>query len=96
MPLDLRGQQLRYSFIPKKEQYKRFVEFATDDVGRKGYLQRFAGKDRNKNWYTIGWIINLRSYDDFDEVVETIKEYFPIKYQKKAISLARRWWRRNK
>jgi hypothetical protein len=96
IPIELVGQQIRYSSIPKKEQYKRFVKFAVHDVGRKGYLQRFSGKDKKGEWRTIGWRINLRSYKSLDEVYSAIEDYIPLKYQRKAKILATKWWWVNK
>jgi hypothetical protein len=92
MPLELVGQQIRYSKISKKEQYKRFVKFRIHDVGRPGYLQRLSAQDKKGEWHTIGWRINLKSYVSFYSVVDVIRSYIPEKYQKKAILLAEKWW----
>ena len=45
MPIEIRGQQLRI----RVKDPRLFSVFRIHDVGRKGYLQRVAGKYKNKN-----------------------------------------------
>ncbi len=37
-----------------------FVSFRTQDVGRKGHIQRVAGKRSSGSWATVKWLIGKR------------------------------------
>ncbi len=47
------GKFYRVAVRPKNE----FVVFRNHDVGRKGHLQRIAGKRKNGTWDTQAWLI---------------------------------------
>jgi hypothetical protein len=47
------GQYYRVEVRPKSE----FVTFRTQDVGRKGHIQRIAGKRSSGSWATVTWLI---------------------------------------
>lgn len=48
------GKFYRVAVRPKNE----FVVFRNHDVGRKGHLQRVAGKRKNGSWDTQAWLIS--------------------------------------
>src|SRR5687768_2498648 len=39
---------------------KGFVTFRTQDVGRRGHIQRVAGKKENGSWETVKWLIGKK------------------------------------
>ncbi|MBT3642473.1 hypothetical protein HN604_01360 [archaeon] len=41
----------------------QFVMFRNHDVGRKGHVERLAGKRKNGNWATHSWLIDKREAD---------------------------------
>ncbi len=47
------GRYYRVEVRPKSE----FVSFRTQDVGRKGHLQRVAGRRSSGSWATVTWLI---------------------------------------
>lgn len=47
------GKYYRVELRPKSE----FVSFRTQDVGRKGHIQRVAGKRASGSWATATWLI---------------------------------------
>lgn len=47
------GQYYRVEVRPKTE----FVAFRTQDVGRKGHIQRVAGRRSSGSWATVTWLI---------------------------------------
>lgn len=47
------AQYYRVEVRPKSE----FVIFRTQDVGRKGHLQRLAGRRSTGSWATVAWLI---------------------------------------
>lgn len=47
------GRYYRVAVRPKSE----FVSFRTQDVGRKGHIQRVAGKRSSGSWATVTWLI---------------------------------------
>ncbi len=47
------GKYYRVEVRPKSE----FVSFRTQDVGRKGHIQRVAGKRASGSWATVTWLI---------------------------------------
>jgi len=48
-----KGKFYRITVRPKTQ----FVTFRNHDVGRKGHIQRIAGKRKNKTWDTQAWLI---------------------------------------
>ena len=36
---------------------RNFVEFRTEEIGRKGHIQRVAGQRPNGSWETVRWLI---------------------------------------
>ncbi len=48
------GAYYRVEVRPKSE----FVSFRTQDVGRKGHIQRVAGKRSSGSWATATWLIS--------------------------------------
>ena len=49
-----KGRFYRVVVRPKGE----FVTFRTHDVGKKGHVERLAGKRANGRWATVSWLIN--------------------------------------
>ena len=49
-----RGKYYRVDVRPKSE----FISFRTQDVGRKGHIQRIAGKRSSGSWSTVTWLIS--------------------------------------
>ena len=47
------GKYYRVEVRPKSE----FISFRTQDVGRKGHIQRIAGKRTSGSWSTVTWLI---------------------------------------
>ena len=47
------GEYYRVEVRPKSE----FISFRTQDVGRKGHIQRIAGKRSSGSWSTVTWLI---------------------------------------
>jgi len=47
------GRYYRVEVRPKSE----FVAFRTQDVGRKGHIQRVAGRRPSGSWATVTWLI---------------------------------------
>ena len=47
------GQYYRVAVRPKGE----FASFRTQDVGRKGHIQRVAGRRPSGSWATVTWLI---------------------------------------
>ena len=47
------GSFYRVEVRPKSE----FVTFRTQDVGRKGHIERVAGKRSSGSWSTVAWLI---------------------------------------
>ncbi|HEY5984328.1 MAG TPA: hypothetical protein VIU38_12735 [Anaerolineales bacterium] len=47
------GNYYRVEVRPKSE----FVTFRTQDVGRKGHIQRVAGRRSSGSWATVTWLI---------------------------------------
>lgn len=47
------GRYYRVEVRPKSE----FVSFRTQDVGRKGHIQRIAGRRSSGSWATVTWLI---------------------------------------
>ena len=47
------GDYYHIEVRPKSE----FVSFRTQDIGRKGHIQRVAGKRSNGSWSTAKWLI---------------------------------------
>lgn len=47
------GSYYRVEVRPKSE----FVSFRTQDVGRKGHIQRVAGRRSTGSWATVTWLI---------------------------------------
>ncbi|MBU2562717.1 MAG: hypothetical protein KKF68_03595 [Nanoarchaeota archaeon] len=50
------GNYYRVLLRPKTE----FVSFRNHDIGRKGHLQRLAGKRRSGSWDTHAWLISKK------------------------------------
>lgn len=48
------GKYYRVEVRPKSE----FISFRTQDVGRKGHIQRIAGKRSSGSWSTVTWLIS--------------------------------------
>ena len=48
------GKFYRIEVRPKSE----FVTFRTQDVGKKGHLERLAGKRSSGSWDTITWLVS--------------------------------------
>lgn len=51
-----KGQFYRIEVRPKSE----FVTFRNQDVGKKGHLERLAGKRSSGSWDTVSWLINKK------------------------------------
>ena len=68
--------------------------FRTQDVGRKGRLQRIAARLKSTGeWKTQAFRINLGDYDNLSEVVDEISHMrISVNKKEKAISLVRRWF----
>jgi hypothetical protein len=49
-----KGKFYRIEIRPKRE----FVIFRNQDVGKKGGLERLAGKRRSGTWDTVSWLIS--------------------------------------
>ncbi|HET6846315.1 MAG TPA: hypothetical protein VFH29_05735 [Anaerolineales bacterium] len=47
------GKYFRIEVRPKSD----FVFFRTQDVGRKGHIQRVAGRRKSGSWATVTWLI---------------------------------------
>lgn len=47
------GNYYRVEVRPKSE----FISFRTQDVGRRGHIQRIAGKRASGSWATVTWLI---------------------------------------
>jgi len=60
---EIKGQQLRIRMLSPK----RFTKFRTQDVGKKGRLQRLAGYSPKTGWETQSWRLNLSNYKSFDD-----------------------------
>jgi hypothetical protein len=50
------GQFFRIMVRPKEE----FVSFRNQDVGKKGHLERLAGRRSSGSWDTVSWLISKR------------------------------------
>jgi hypothetical protein len=61
MPVELKGTQIRIRVLDPK----RFTKFRTQDVGRKGRLQRIAGYSPKTGWKTQSWRLNVKGYKNF-------------------------------
>lgn len=48
------GRYFRVEVRPKSD----FIAFRTQDVGRKGHIQRVAGKRASGSWGTVTWLIS--------------------------------------
>jgi len=97
MPIELVGQQIRYARYTKAYQRKHFKRFRVHDVGRPSYLQRLSAvRKTTGEWVTLGWRINLAKYKTFTQVMKAIRQYIPSPYKRKALMLARRWWKKHK
>ncbi|MEM5866309.1 MAG: hypothetical protein QXG39_00115 [Candidatus Aenigmatarchaeota archaeon] len=104
MPVEIKGQQLRVSFYTKGYQYQNYKNFRVHDVGRKGYLQRLTGQNKiTKDWVTLGWRWNLSHYKNWEGLESSIYWTLvkaPVEWRgeliRKAITLARRWWKKHK
>lgn len=70
MPVDFKGQQLRIRLLNPK----LFTKFRTQDVGKKGRLQRVAGYSKSLGWKTQSWRLNLKDYKNIDEIIKQIKK----------------------
>ncbi len=87
MPVEIVGQQLRIRMYNPDV----FTKFKTQDVGRKGRLQRVVGYSRKTGWQTQSWRLNLADYSNVNEVVRQIKNLkIPSSKKNEAISLVRR------
>lgn len=51
-----KGEYYRIVVRPRSE----FVSFRNHDVGKKGHLQRLAGKRKSGTWATQAWLINKK------------------------------------
>jgi hypothetical protein len=75
----------------------RFVptSFRTQDVGRRGRLQRVAGKLKaNGRRATQAWRLNLSDYRGFDDaVVDLMSLRIPSSKKKQALKLLRKWYK---
>lgn len=69
MPVEIKGQQLRIRIRSPK----RATSFRTQDVGRKGKLQRVAAYYPEKGWQTQSWRLNLDDYPSKKEAIRDVK-----------------------
>lgn len=68
MVVELKGQQIRI----RMKSPKKFTAFRTHDLGRKGRLQRIAGRTHKGKWETQAWRINLKDYENYKDVSRDI------------------------
>jgi len=80
---EVKGQQLRI----RVQSPSKFEKFRTQDVGRKGYLQRLAGYSPKKGWQTQSFRLNLADYKNYGSVAKTIKSIRGISIKRKAQAL---------
>ena len=95
MPVEIRGQQLRI----RVRSPKGVVEWGTQDVGRKGKLQRIAGYYPKKGWLTQSWRLNLSTYrNEKDAILDLNRIYRSKSITRRQYSYARnlikRWFRK--
>lgn len=64
------GKFYRVAVRPKNE----FVVFRNHDVGRKGHLQRIAGKRKNGTWDTQAWLIAKKKLEDYTEARNKVRK----------------------
>jgi len=90
MVVEIKGQQLRI----REKSPKKFISFATQDVGSKGRLQRVAGYNKKLGWQTQAWRLNLNDYRNVDEVIAQIKKLkTSSKHKSKAVKLVKKYFK---
>ena len=92
--VERKGQQIRI----RVRNPKGFVNFRTHDVGEEGRLHRIAGQTRSGVWATQAWRINMKNYEDFNDVIEDLamlasEDKITLVQYDKAIILADKWFR---
>lgn len=87
---EIKGQQLRI----RAESPSKFKEFRTQDVGKRGHLQRLAGKD-SSGWKTQSWRLSLKDYKSFAEAKKDIEGIKGISAERKkyAVNLAKKYFK---
>jgi len=89
---EIKGQQLRIRVTSPKE----CVKYGTQDVGKKGKLQRVACVKPKKGWVTQSWRMNLKDYKNLDEVKKDLNKIRTLSDEKKELAMkkASEWFRR--
>jgi len=94
MKFEIKGQQLRMRRISPK---KCTGTYGTQDVGKKGRLQRVACIT-DKGWQTQSWRANLSHYGSYAEAKKDLDKIrdLTLKEKKEALKLAKEWFKRGK
>lgn len=98
MPVEIKGNQLRIP-VRNKKLFKKGKQFwGTQDVGRKGGLQRLAGRlKKTGEWETQSWRLNLSDYSRIDIIISQINRLkVGVAKKRRARLLARKWWRKRR
>jgi hypothetical protein len=91
MVVEIKGQQLRI----REKSPRKFSDFATQDVGSKGRLQRLAGFNKKSGWQTQAWRFNLNDYKSSNEVINQINRLKTSpKHKAKAIKLVKQYFKK--
>lgn len=87
MPVELKGNQVRIRVLDPR----RFTKFRTQDVGKKGKLQRIAGYSKDGKWKTQSWRLNLKDYHSFAEFNRDVYHLaIPSKKKNEALLIFRK------
>ena len=63
---ELGGGKFYHVIVRPKSQ---FVLFRNHDDGRKGHVERLAGKKKNGNWATHAWLVDKREAKIVDDIL---------------------------
>ena len=87
---EIKGQQLRIRI----KSPKKYSKFRTQDVGRKGFLQRVAGYSKKTGWVTQSLRLNLKDFKTYGKASKSIRSLRIPKYQKElALKQAMRYYK---
>lgn len=94
IPVEIKGQQLRIRVRPPR----LYSVFRVHDVGKKGRLQRVAGKRKTTGeWETQSWRLNLSHYKSVTDALvdlNSIADYITREQHEKAYDLIIKWFQK--